>query len=110
VVLVGTDIFEEHIASIFSVKTINELKHDGNSPFIWSCVSGLKQCCGGSDTECADLEKSGTKTLAMIRLAFRKEGMRHTQVFDWKSLNSQVNSKVKSMLNIFFDIKGSVHK
>jgi hypothetical protein len=30
VVLVGTDVSEEHIASIFRVKTINELKHVSN--------------------------------------------------------------------------------
>jgi hypothetical protein len=52
-------------------------------------------------------------TLAMIR----EESMNHTQVFKWKSPNSlrqkkarQATSKVKSILIIFFDISGIIHK
>jgi hypothetical protein len=58
-----------------------------------------------------------TETLAMIRQAFREERMRHTWVFEWKSLNSptpkmarRVKSKVKSIIIIFFDFKRIVLK
>jgi hypothetical protein len=61
---------------------------------------------------CANLRKSATETLAMIRQAFGKESVSHTE-----SPNSsrprkatQVKSKVKSMLIIFSDVRGVVHK
>jgi hypothetical protein len=61
---------------------------------------------------CANRGKSATETLAVIRQAFKEEGM----VVHGKSKLTetekarQVESKVKRMLIIFFDIKGIVHK
>jgi hypothetical protein len=53
----------------------------------------------------------------MIRQTFRKESMSRTQVFEWKSPNSQrlkkatqMKGKVRNMLIIFFDIKRIIHK
>jgi hypothetical protein len=59
--------------------------------------------------------KNAMQTLAVIRGAFSEESMSCTQVFEWKSSNSRPEKarqeyKVKSMLIIFFDIKGIVHK
>jgi hypothetical protein len=48
----------------------------------------------------------------MIRQAFRIESMSHTWMFEWKGPLSlrekmrQVKSNIKSMLIIFFDMKG----
>jgi hypothetical protein len=57
------------------------------------------------------------ETLAMLTQAFEEESISHTEVFEWKSSNSQrlknvrqVNSRAKSMLIICFDIKRIVHK
>jgi hypothetical protein len=53
------------------------------------------------------------ETLAMIILAFGKENMSHTWVFEWQGRTKKVTwvqSKVKTMFIIFFDIKGIVHK
>jgi hypothetical protein len=59
-------------------------------------------------------QKGVMQTLAMIRLAFRKERIRRTWVFEWESLNSprtrkarQLKSKVKSVLIICFDMQPS---
>jgi hypothetical protein len=66
-----------------------------------------------SITFCANLRKGPTETLAVIRQAFEEESMNS----QWKSPNSKrrkmerhVQSKVKSMLIIFIDIKGIVNK
>jgi hypothetical protein len=51
----------------------------------------------------------------MIRLAFEEESMSRTRVFEWHGNSptlkeARQKSKVKSMLIIFFDIKGIDHK
>jgi hypothetical protein len=57
------------------------------------------------------------ETLEMIRLVFGEESMGRTRVFEGSARfradqkkARQVRSKVKSMLNICFDIMGVVHK
>jgi hypothetical protein len=63
---------------------------------------------------CDNLGESATETLAMIRQVFGEDSMSHTQVFEWharfKGKPKHVNSKVKSILNIFVDIRGNVDK
>jgi hypothetical protein len=62
---------------------------------------------------CANFGKCATETLAIINPGFRKESMSHTrklQIYSDKKRARQVKSKAKSMLIIFFGIKGIVHK
>jgi hypothetical protein len=57
--------------------------------------------------------KSAMQTLTMTRQVFREESMSHASVFEWHGRPKnvrQVNSKIKSMHNMFFDIKGIIHK
>jgi nitrogen fixation/metabolism regulation signal transduction histidine kinase len=63
------------------------------------------------------LGKNVIEILTMIRQSFREESKSHTRVLVWKNPNSlrmkkarQTKSKVKGMLIIFSDIKGTVHK
>jgi hypothetical protein len=57
-------------------------------PFIWSRVSDVtsqwtrQQVC---ITFCANLGKSATETLAVIRQAFQEESMSRTRVFEWQA-------------------------
>jgi hypothetical protein len=60
---------------------------------------------------------SSRETLAMIRQIYGEERMSSIQVFECKRPNrmrlkkvSQVKSKIKSMLIIFFGTKGIIHK
>jgi hypothetical protein len=46
----------------------------------------------------------------MIRQAFGEDSMNGTWVFETEKKMRQAKSTVKSMLIIFFDIKGTVHK
>jgi hypothetical protein len=81
--------------------------------FIWGSVSGhvisrwiqQRQCI----KFCANLGKSAMETLAIVRQALKEESMSHTRVFETKKAR-QVRSKLKSMLIIFLDIQGIVHK
>jgi hypothetical protein len=63
----------------------------------------------------ANLGKSATDSLAMIRQAFGEECMSRTRMFEWhvqvhqERKARQVKSKVKSMLIVLFDIKGIIH-
>jgi hypothetical protein len=66
---------------------------------------------------CANLSKSVKETLAMIRQAFGEESVSITWMLEWKRSKSQrpkkarqVQSKVKSMIIIFSNIKGTVCK
>jgi hypothetical protein len=62
---------------------------------------------------CANLGKSAKETLAMIRQVLMEESMSHewrVQTHRAQEKARQVNSKVKSMLIIFFHIKGILHK
>jgi hypothetical protein len=66
---------------------------------------------------CSKFTANVIETLTMIRQTFREESMSCTWVFEWKSPNSprlrkarHVESKVNSMLIIFINIKGTVHK
>jgi hypothetical protein len=86
-------------------------------PFIWSRV--ISRCIRqrNSITFCADLGKSMMETLAMIRQVFGEESMSHTLLFEWycqthrdKKKTRLEKRKVMSMVIIFFDIKGIVHK
>jgi hypothetical protein len=87
-------------------------------PFIWRCETGLMWFCKGSDlihahqTLCKSL-KSVTETLAMVRQVFRRESICCTWMngkvqTHWDQKRWQVKRKVKSMLIIIFDIKGTV--
>jgi hypothetical protein len=61
----------------------------------------------------ANLGKSVMDTLAMIRMhSWKKALFVHgkSKLTDTKKKARQAKSKVKSMLVIFFDIKGIVHK
>jgi hypothetical protein len=60
-----------------------------------------------------NLGRSATEALAMIKQAFGKESMSLTQVFQlhaWFRADRKKARQVKSMLHIFFDIKGIVPK
>jgi hypothetical protein len=66
---------------------------------------------------CANLGKIVAEILAMIRQALEKESMSRTRVYEWKipfspkrKKTRRVNSRVKSMLIIFFGIKVIVFK
>jgi hypothetical protein len=66
---------------------------------------------------CANVGESATETLTMIRHASGAESVGRTRAFERTSPNSpgprqakQAKSKVESMLFIFYDIKGIVHK
>jgi polysaccharide deacetylase 2 family uncharacterized protein YibQ len=63
--------------------------------------------------EVSDLVQISEKvqqTLATIRQVFREENIEKAKVTDTKKGARQVKSKVKSILIIFFDSKGIVHK
>jgi hypothetical protein len=61
---------------------------------------------------CANLGKSLMETLAMIRQAVEEESMSCTEGPNSPRPKrvTQVKNKIKSLLNVFFDIKGIVHK
>jgi hypothetical protein len=50
------------------------------------------------------------ETLAMIRQAFGEENMSSTQEFEWHAWFKANFSQVKSMIIMFFNIMGTVHK
>jgi Ser-tRNA(Ala) deacylase AlaX len=82
-------------------------------------IYGLIRFCGGSDKGPAIedqifdiVEKNVTDTVAVIRQALREESMSRTlKVETHVDIKArQAMSKVKSMLIVFFDINGAVHK
>jgi hypothetical protein len=68
---------------------------------VWGCTAMTKD-----HTLC----QSATEALAMIRHEFRHRYLMACLVQGRPKKVRQVKSKVKSMLIIFFDIKGIVHK
>jgi hypothetical protein len=76
---------------------------------VWSNISGLIRFIDGCDSD----SSSDFVHILAIREVAGEERVSHTWVYQWKSPNSprpksviQVNSKVKTMLISFFDVKG----
>jgi hypothetical protein len=63
-----------------------------------------------SITFCTDLGKSATETLAMIKQAFREEGVSQIPNSPRPKKARQAKSNAKSMLIILCDINGIVNK